>query len=95
MQAGYIFAWITFLEILCGKGQVVDNPSEDIERLFQAIMTNLKEKDDRITTLEKQYTESSEISSVPQGTDLDFNEIDIRKILSDNIQLIVLQISRR
>ena len=88
MQAGYIFAWITFLEILCGKGQVVDNPSEDIERLFQAIMTNLKEKDDRITALEKQYTESSEISSVPQGTDLDhLNEIHIRKILSDNVQL--------
>ena len=87
MQAGYIFAWITILEILCGKGQVFDNPSEDIERLFQAIMTNLKEKDDRITTLEKQYTESSEISSVPQGTDLNFNEIDIRNILSDNVQL--------
>ena len=65
MEVGNIFVLILAFQILCGNGHEIDNTAENLENLFKTIMSELKQKDDRITALEK-YTKNTTPSQIAE-----------------------------
>ena len=59
---------ILLIQILYGQGRQVNNVSENMGKLFNIIMSELKQKDDRINALEKKVGSKRNLAKSTEGT---------------------------